>query len=70
LVEHAAKLLAGRQNVNRRCVPREWHVTIYSVLCRRPPLEAEDEEERVTEAMNNDIESIQRRIARARESTN
>ena len=29
------------------------------------PLEAEDEEERVTEAMNNDIESIQRRIARS-----
>jgi hypothetical protein len=29
------------------------------------PLEAEDEEERVTEAINNDIEPIQRRIARS-----
>src|SRR4030095_14332973 len=29
------------------------------------PLEAEDEEEGVTEAMNNDIDSIQRRIARS-----
>ena len=65
-VRRIRALLGGddRRYVNRRCVPREWACYDFFALCRRSPA-GSGRRRHGTEAMNNDIESIQRRIARS-----